>query len=346
MIERNECICFVIRMSEEECWGSLVNDNDASRSIEWWLILILVVVSLVIFGGIAALCFHQRKLRKEVDIVANIGAKEMRKGLIVSVPIGHYERSSFPDLPVDRDCRNMKELAEFLKFDFLTIDGKLKWTEREVMDFMTNSVGKEFFDDEGTAKYDGLIVSLSGHGVRNHIVTSDGKLMDRTAIHRCISEQYPKIRDFPRIFLFDACDGAGDREKTKESVDAKKAKVDSQSIDMEDSAQSEETNKGQEVQRKTKWTTDTKNPDYNLITVHASNAGYVAKMHGSEQVGSYLTYFFVQKLKRDVEDGNTNGLGAMMDNIERLLHDSGKQLIRTEFFSETRKLRIERNVLE
>ena len=101
----------------------------------------------------------------------------------------------------------------------------------------------------------------------------------------------------------------------------------------------------EDVQKEDEWTKSTMNPDYNLIAVHASNPGFVAKMNKSEEVGSYLTYFIAKKLQRNVQNGNVMGLGDTMDEIEVLLHDSGKQQIRTEFFTQTRKLRVEKNVL-
>ena len=312
-----------------------------------------------ILVALGVICFSQRKLATEVR---NANAKEMRNGLIVSIPIGHYDNSEnsevngyFTNLAVDRDARNMKNLSDFLNYKFMTIDDKLRWTESEIMDFMKNKVGEEFFDEKGSPKYDGLIVSFSGHGVRNHIVSSDGKVIDRTSIHRCISNQFPKIRQFPRIFIFDACDGAGDRRDT---VD-KPERVDSQSFNDTVIVYDEEKDKGdtqkgtdidkqtqlEDVQRDDEWTKSTKNPDYNLIAVHASNPGFVAKMNKSEEVGSYLTYFIAKKLQRNVQNGNVMGLGDTMDEIETLLHDAGKQQIRTEFFTQTRKLRIEKNVL-
>ena len=219
------------------------------------------------------LCYSQRKLANEV---ANAGAKEMRNGLIVSIPIGIYDNSKnsevngyFTNLAVDRDARNMKNLSDFLNYKFMAIDDKLRWTESEIMDFMKNKVGEEFFDETGTPKYDGLIVSFSGHGVRNHIVSSDGKVIDRTSIHRCISNQFPKIRQFPRIFIFDACDGAGDRRETVTKCE----RVDSQSFSDTEVVFDEEKDKGdaqkgtdigkqtelEDVQKDDEWTTSTKN---------------------------------------------------------------------------------------
>merc|ERR1712003_280157 len=48
-----------------------------------------------------------------------------------------------------------------------------------------------------------------------HIVTSDYMLIEKTIIHRLISSDYPEIREIPRIFIFDCCDGTGNQELTK-----------------------------------------------------------------------------------------------------------------------------------
>ena len=319
-------------------------------------IIVVAVILILILIVLTVICHSHKKLRSEV---ANVGAKEMRNGLLVSIPIGIYENPDDPtvskmykNLPVERDAKNLKDLAAFLQYKFLTIDGKLKWSESEVMDFVANKVGEEFFDSQGNAKYDGLIVSFSGHGVRDHIVSSNGDLIDRTSIHRSISKRFPEIREFPRVFIFDACDGTGDRSPRKSMSRIPRPEESVHSHSGNDDYLSEgdatETEKGMNsdgVQGGDEWTTNTKNPDYNLIIVHASNAGFVAKMNGAEDVGSYLSYFFAKQVKRNVQSGNTQGLGEIMQDIEAALHDSGKQLIRTEFFTGTRKLRIEKNVL-
>ena len=318
-----------------------------------------VAVLLLIFIGIAVIYYLHTKLE---DQVHHADGKVIENGMFVSIPIGIYDnpddsKMTFPNLPVERDAQKLKDLAIFFQYKFLTIHRKFKWTEDEVIDFMKNKVGPAFFDESGNPKYDGLIVSFSGHGVRNHIVTSDGKLIDRTSLHRIISNKYPKIREFPRIFLFDACDGAGKRrdvvnglervESDSEAIDElEKAAIERAAVEMAVATEHDivKDTDLQDVQDGNEWTTNNKNPDYNLITVHASNAGFVAKMHGDEDVGSYLSYFFVKELKQNVIDGNKKTLGQIMDFIEEELHDSGKQLIRTEFFTGTRSLKIERRV--
>ena len=307
--------------------------------------------------ALGVVCYSQRK-------IARSGAKEMKNGLIVSIPIGHYYNAGdgdipgdfpVPDLPVHIDAQNMKNLADDLNYNFLTIDGKLKWTENEIMDFMKNKVGEEFFDAEGTPKYDGLIVSISGHGVRSHIVSSDGKVIDRTVIHRCVSNAFPKIRQFPRIFIFDACDGEGDRRdcttkiQNVQSVDSQSREgvqiiyEEAQKGDMQQHVEVQKRMELEDVQKEDEWTKSSKNPDYNLITVHASNPGFVAKMNTSEEVGSYLTYFFAKKVTENAKKAQNKELADIMDEIEMKLHDAGKQQIRMEFFTQTRKLRIKRN---
>ena len=118
------------------------------------------------------------------SLAPHLDTLEMRNGLIVSIPIGHYDPDpldpeipgKLKDLTVENDAVNLRNLATFLEYKFMTIDDKLSWKEQEVMAFLKEKVGAEFFDDEGVAKYDGLIVSMSCHGVRNHIVTSDYKV--------------------------------------------------------------------------------------------------------------------------------------------------------------------------
>ena len=345
---------------------TISEDTDNDSEIEYLVaIVVIAVILILILIVLTVICHSHKKLQSEV---ANEGVKEMRNGLLVSIPIGIYDNSDdptvsirFPNIPVERDAKNMKDLADFLQYEYLTIDGKLNWTESEVTDFITNKVGEEYFDADGNPKYDGLIVSFSGHGVRDHIVTSDGQLIDRTSIHRSVSNKFPEIREFPRIFIFDACDGSGDRTKSvsssatvasKETVHSDSEmddyKSEDEMVEDENTRQQTETEKGmklEDVQKDDEWTTHTKNPDYNLAVVHASNSGFVAKMHSAEHIGSYLSYFFAKQVKRNVQSGNTQGLGEIMKDIERALHDKGKQLIRTEFFTGMRKLRIEKNVL-
>ncbi len=48
-------------------------------------------------------------------------------------------------------------------------------------------------------KYDGLIVAISCHGLNSNICTSDYKLIEKAAIHRIFTSEYPKVREVPRF---------------------------------------------------------------------------------------------------------------------------------------------------
>ena len=313
-------------------------------------IIVIVVAAAVICCLVwaALLCISQIKLRRQWA-----SAMQMKNGLIVSIAIGEYmaqpenaEITGFlNNLPVQSDVENLNNFADFLNYQFLTVDNKYSWTKDEVMNFLENDVCDQFFDDDGNVRFDGLIVSISSHGIDGCILSSDYKKVDRTRIHRCISEKYPELREIPRIFLFDACDGTRDR-RDSESFENEE-KVDS-AKNTEETKDDEETSTVEALQvesRDTEWSSKYKNPDYNLVTVNGSNDDYVSKIQHST-VGSYLTYFFTKAVRLNIEMKQRKGLGAILKDIQNLLHDEGKQLIKKTFFNETETLRIEKKQIE
>ena len=286
-------------------------------------------------------CVNQIKLRRQWR-----SALRIKKGMIVSIGIGQYgpkprdaeATGHFSNLPVGADVENMRKLADYLHYPFIIEEGKLSWTKDEVMAFIEDKVCAQFFDENGLAKYDGLIVAISSHGMHDCIISSDYKMINRTDIHRCISDKYPQIRVIPRIFLFDACDGTRTR---KEAVEQEE-----EDSDTKDDVELEEADKGPhdgvvEVQMETEWTSKTKNPDYNLVVVHGSNDGFVSKMQKSE-VGSYLTYCFTKMIKERIEKNQRKVLSEILVEIQDALHDTGKQMIKFICFNQTGSLRIER----
>ena len=121
---------------------------------------------------------------------------------------------------------------------------------------------------------------------------------------------------------------------SEETVDKKKS--------MDRAVDSKKNITFEDIQEENEWTKSKKNPDYNLVLIHAANSGYVAKMQESE-VGSYLTYFFAKKVKDNIVDHGRKGLAEILKDIQNLLHDKGKQQIRKEFYNDTSNLRIEIN---
>ena len=265
-------------------------------------------------------------------------ALQIRNGLIVSIAIGEYD--SYPvrpqvggtliNLPVGSDVVNLRSLAEFLNFSFLTVPDKFSWTKDEILEFVKHDIPRAFFDENGDARFDGLIFSISSHGMGNNVISSDYKKVSRTMIHRLISDRYPEIREIPRIFMFDACDGAKERKKPEEKQNSEGVTKGSSSLSR------------QQSRKEAEWTAETKNPDYNSVVVHGANDGFVSLMK-TNHVGSYLTYFFVKAVKQRIKRQERKGLEELLTDIQNALHDSGKQLIRKEFFNNTATLRIEKN---
>ena len=264
----------------------------------------------------------------------------MKNGMIISIGIGGYgprplnteAPGLLTNLSVGTDVNNLRQFAEYLNFPFLTVNDKLSWSKAEVMTFLDEAIEHNFFDEQGKPRHDGLIVAISSHGFGNSVISSDYEMINRTEIHRSISEKYPQIRVIPRIFLFDACDGTRDR----------KATIDLESADIE----MVESNKGdkdivQALQMETEWTSRTKNPDFNLAVVHGANDGFVSKMQNSE-VGSYLTYCFIKMVKERIKRKARKGLSDILVEIQDTLHDKGKQMIKFNCFNYTANLRIER----
>lgn len=77
-------------------------------------------------------------------------------------------------------------------------------TRKGLVAFM-DGIGNDLLRKNGKLKDDGLIICVSEHAQRDHVVTLDCQLMDKTDIHHIISKKYPKNRVVPRVFVFDAC---------------------------------------------------------------------------------------------------------------------------------------------
>ena len=71
--------------------------------------------------------------------------------------------------------------------------------EREVVEY--DNSGKEKKTKNNYNPYDGLIVSISCHGIKNYIVSSDYYKIDKTIIHRIFSQNHPKCREIFRLFV-------------------------------------------------------------------------------------------------------------------------------------------------
>lgn len=195
--------------------------------------------------------------------------------------------------------------------------------------------------------FDGLLVVISGHGMKNCICTSDYQLIDKVAIHRIFSAQYPMVRDIPRLFMYDVCDGSDEQEPYKEepSVSEEKDAGNEAGKDVISALEIESGEVGKDftvddVKRPYEiWVEGERNPDHKLVELHAANSGFQAKLNNWS--GSYLISKFVGKVSSNLPRGKY--LCEMVDEIQIELADSGKQQIVPVYHNKTRYVTFEKN---
>ena len=253
-------------------------------------------------------------------------------------------------------------------YDFISNNRKTKWTKNEILSFLRDDVGNTFFSPQGKAKYDGLLVCVSGHGIRGHVVTSNLEHVDKTRISRCIYDRFPKFIDIPRIFIFDACAGARERRHSfavetpldigiteTEGGDTGKGNTNNTALPPPITVghnESGHVSKHGDNDRdsitvsNTAATTESSTVsvpkmdfDRGSALIHAANTGYQAKMRGD--IGSYLLYSFMERVQRNVILHERKGLEELMGEIQNGLHGMGRQQTVNVFNENSKNIRLE-----
>ena len=302
------------------------------------LVALLCITIVIIWKMRKRHLDFRREMATELITISKLQRDDIlgtRQGVIACIAVGEYEGSEYSDLPAIRDVENLREFSKFMGYDFIERPNKLYWTKEDITSFLMDDIGNNLFRQNGRPKYDVIIVCFSGHGLRDRVVTSDCQTMDRSAIHRVISMQFPEIRDVPRIFVFDAC--AGPRHcTTKEPEVQHVVAVSSEDASDKLSVFGKDTDED-DIKDAEAWTSITKNPDYKIVVINSANNGFQAHMR-SDKVGSLLLYLFTKKLRRNVENHEQKGLAEIMDEIQKELHDGKKQQIECIFNNGTRNL--------
>eukprot|EP01084_Bolivina_argentea_P059455 108587_1 len=231
--------------------------------------------------------------------------------MVLTIGIGHYDHPEFSDLNVDIDIRNLAMLFKgVLKYQmyprFNSRHIKLKWDQKELILFLFQKA-KQFNESD----HDGLIVVLTGHGIQDYIITSDGRAIEKAAIHRIFTHYFPLNRNKPRLFIFDSCNSLNDEDNIDDNDDILNTAIKLHFINK--------LNEAWEA-----WTQGQPNPDWKLCTLSASNPGYSSKMH--LVTGSYLITQFVQRMIVNINENNKYFLFNILDKIQSDLHKNGKQL--------------------
>eukprot|EP01084_Bolivina_argentea_P052815 96981_1 len=329
--------------------------TDSNYKMSFWeeneQLLIGIVAGFVVIS-LALVTYYCVAYRKQ-----NLSNGEyIKNALVAIIGIGDYDHINvensdiadgyLADIPVNIDIDNLKMLfGSLLNYTVIPTEFKSYWTEQEVIDFLTTDIGAELFDTNNSLKYDGLVICVSCHGIENKIITSDYRTIEKSVIHRIISINHPLVREIPRIVIFDSCEGSAQREYIRASTinTSQYTMSDVKSKDEENEHKYAHVDQGKvielvDISTGMEWTHDTKNPDYKLAQIHASNVGFQAKC--STTKGSYLIYEFIKAMMSNIEENKDLFLVEIMDEIQRYLHDDvGKQQIITNYNSFTQYLR-------
>ena len=344
--------------------------------------IIIVAASAFLLVIILSICLFQR--RRERHKLAIF----IKNPLVISIAIGKYDKipseseiddTMFCNLEgIENDIKNMYKLfRESLKYGMIPnydMNEKIKvhWTKQEIINLLKRS-GKYLDENIKNSRhaYDGLIVTVSSHGIQDHIVTSDYKKINKDTIHRIFSVDFPSLRHIPGIFMYDCCDGENkmikDQHRNDMSRDSQKPlnKGGAGSGTELDDVNGEEEVKtagglGMLYRSRTHETvlaygTDEKiwfkgepNPDYKLVVISSSNKGFASQM-GSRS-GSFMIRQFTEKMQ-----GNIHGIGRrkklflfeIFHEIQDELHDDlGKQLIEAKYNNKLEYVKFMRNGMD
>eukprot|EP01084_Bolivina_argentea_P054548 100035_1 len=319
---------------------------------EIWFWCLLCVLLIIIFAFIISFILYRQKVKRkqEIQIIP------VTNPMIITIGIGDYLNDDiWPGLNVDIDIANLAMLfQDELHYQVYPPfsnrrNVKLEWNQKDLILYLFQKA-KHFNE----SNHDGLVVVITGHGIKDYVITSDGKATSKTAIHRIFSYYYPDKRDTPRLFIFDTCSGEHQkntdiRRQSQEIIsitdnDFEESKNDD--VDEIDKLRRDHTINGkvinlefiENLSKSDAWNQNEHNPDYKLCTVFASNQGYQAKMN--TVMGSYLTAEFVKKMITNITvSKNKYFLFNILDEIQAELHSKGKQLGVNTYNNNTRYIK-------
>eukprot|EP01084_Bolivina_argentea_P228205 385487_1 len=189
-------------------------NDDEKYKTQWYEkhieLIILIVVS--IFGSIIILLAYyfwkQHKLKKQLNVERQ-HTHIIRHPMVIAIGIEIYDQESTTDLYVDnldgidRDYTNIQQMCKLYNYDLYPKQCKLEWTQKEIMELLKDCAEKAADETYG---YDCILFISSSHGWKHSIITSDLNFLNKDAIHRLFSVNFPSLREIPRVHIFDCCD--------------------------------------------------------------------------------------------------------------------------------------------
>ncbi len=361
------------------------NGNDSPDLSIIILSIIISIIAIIIFVIIVMIkCMNNRRNKRKTITIKNpmvivIGIGNYN---VDNIDINNMDERlqdiTFSDLDVHVDLQRLIELFGHLKYavfpdynynyNAVTIDQtgdsprneemltvglnykshtKLKWTENELIDFLKDKA-KDLEDNiklNHESSYDGLIVIISCHGLKNHIITSDYQMIEKLAIHRIFSINHKLNRTIPRIFIYDCCDGMDRRDRSPSPY----------TITQQPPFEDDHDEYGKCAMGKgyglsdissnsgSSWTRNEHNPDFRLCTIYAANAGFMSMMNAKD--GSYLIKTLSEKL---IMGHDNKFLGEICEEIEKELYEEEekeKQLIDCRFHNQTQYIKFNKSAM-
>jgi len=320
-------------------WSNQLSTTDWIAFSSSALALILCALGCVAYFW----CLAQKerdsamKVKKAMVVVAAIGEYDKRP----ANPCAQLKSVGLTNLDVTKDIKGLHSLfgPKQLNYDVFPKGDELfktRWSESELVQ-MLEACAKDMNERITRGEhFDGLVVVITGHGTKHNICTSDYQLIEKVVIHRIFSAQYPKLREFPRLFLYDCCAGNDQQLTYRKDLDESSPDADSpKSVDSEKTYTVNDVQRPHEI-----WIKGEKNPDHKLIEIHAANEGFQAKINSD--IGSYLISSFVKKMRRN-QGTNAKYICEVMDEIQKDLAMRGKQQIVPTYNDQTRYVVFERN---
>eukprot|EP01084_Bolivina_argentea_P140841 247537_1 len=346
--------------------------TDGNIYVEWiqnnYYILVAAGGVLLIICVVSSVycCIQSKNKHANRDII-------VQNAMVLLIAIGTYDQAPsnpdeelndkrFANLAVEKDIENLCLLfnAENLNYTVFTKydneqNVKLHWTEEEIVNFLREHAANM---NANIRQFDSLIVVVSCHGMNNFICTSDIKLIEKIAMHRLFSTNYPKIRKIPRIFIWDCCSGVHEFGKyfthtiqqtqvelveDDEKIPLKQGN-ETQCIALETEDITEQTKQFTTADvgaNDTIWKPGTKNPDFLLVEINSSNPGFQAKLDKNK--GSYMIYEFVRRVKDDLDHNSDKYIFEIFDEIQKQLESQNIELIKNTYNNGSMYIKLKRN---
>eukprot|EP01084_Bolivina_argentea_P097942 176051_1 len=186
-------------------------------------------------------------------------------------------------------------------------------------------MNKAKYLEQHIEEYDGLVVIVSGHGTERSILTSDYRVFSKLAIHRIFSNNHPKTREIPRLFIFDCCSGSGQQEIARATI-SKMQECEEKKQEEEKDERAKHIDLSKQISAgdcDRSWIRGDHNPDYRLAVIEAANPGFQAKARVDR--GSYVIYSFCKKMMNILTANKRTFIHKIFDEIQEELHAQGKQ---------------------